>query len=234
MVYTPTNWVEGVTALGPTNMNKIETELAALDGRVTVPTVVNGQWLKGVGGAAVWTALAPADLPAMVGYGTSLPGSPVDGQEYVLVDSTTNPTYQWRFRYNASSTSGYKWECVGGAPATVFIAANEGTASTTYVALATPGPAFTVPRSGEYLVLFSTRCYASAICQPSYCLFTDATQTLDVYAYMPATNQEEMMSSVGGRFTANSGSSLNMRYKTTAGTAQFLTRAMTVSPFRVS
>ncbi len=27
-------------------------------------------------------------------YGTSLPGSPVDGQEYTLVNSTTNPSYQ--------------------------------------------------------------------------------------------------------------------------------------------
>jgi hypothetical protein len=35
MAYTPTNWVEGVTTLGPTNMNKIETELASLDSSVT-------------------------------------------------------------------------------------------------------------------------------------------------------------------------------------------------------
>jgi hypothetical protein len=32
MPYTPTTWVEGVTTLGPTNMNKIEAELAFLDG----------------------------------------------------------------------------------------------------------------------------------------------------------------------------------------------------------
>jgi hypothetical protein len=76
-----------VTTLGPTNMNKIETELVYLDTRI------------------------PA---AALGYGTTLPGSPVDGQEYVLVDSTTNPSYQWRFRYNAGSSSAYKWEFVGG------------------------------------------------------------------------------------------------------------------------
>lgn len=49
-------------------------------------------------------------------YGTTLPASPVDGQEAILVDSITNPTYQWRFRYNAGSSSAYKWEFVGGAP----------------------------------------------------------------------------------------------------------------------
>jgi hypothetical protein len=47
-------------------------------------------------------------------YGTTLPASPADGQEAILVDSVTAPTYQWRFRYNAQSTSAYKWEFVGG------------------------------------------------------------------------------------------------------------------------
>ena len=50
--------------------------------------VVNGQWVKGVGGAAVWAPLAA--------YGTTLPASPLNGDEAVLVDSVTNPSYQWR------------------------------------------------------------------------------------------------------------------------------------------
>jgi hypothetical protein len=32
MTYTATNWVEGVTTLGPTNMNKIETGIATVSG----------------------------------------------------------------------------------------------------------------------------------------------------------------------------------------------------------
>jgi hypothetical protein len=83
---------------------------------VGVPTpVVNGQWLKGVGGAVVWAAITPADI-ANIPYGTSLPASPYDGQEAVLVDSISNPSYQWRFRYNAGSASSYKWEFIGGSP----------------------------------------------------------------------------------------------------------------------
>lgn len=61
--------------------------------------------------ATGWTT--PAAAPT-VGYGTALPGSPVDGQEFILVDNTANPSYQWRFRYNAGSQSAYKWEFVGG------------------------------------------------------------------------------------------------------------------------
>jgi hypothetical protein len=121
MPYSATNWVEGVTTLGPTNMNKIETELVYLDTRIP---------------------------PAAVGYGTTLPGSPVDGQEYVLVDSTTAPTFQWRFRYNAGSASTYKWEFVGGAPAFN----STGLTSTTAGVWQYPAAAWTLARAGDYLL----------------------------------------------------------------------------------
>src|SRR5262252_5069532 len=89
-------------------------------------------------------------------YGTTLPASPVDGQEHILVDSTTNPTYQWHFRYNASSTSAYKWEFVGGAPAYSFIDTQENMAATAgaWVNCTTPGPDFVMPRSGDYFITF--------------------------------------------------------------------------------
>jgi len=71
-------------------------------------------------------------------YGTSFPASPVDAQEHYLVDSTTNPTWQWHFRYNANSSSSFKWEAVGGAEAVIS------------------GTSFTVPRSGDYLAVHHT------------------------------------------------------------------------------
>jgi hypothetical protein len=125
MVYTATTWTEGVTTLGPTNMNKIETELVYLDTRIP---------------------------PAALGYGTTLPGSPVDGQETVLVDSTTNPTYQWRFRYNAGSSSAYKWEFIGGAP--VWTSDSAASASNTTITFVEGDTAcrITVARAGDYIV----------------------------------------------------------------------------------
>ena len=89
--------------------------------------------------------LAPWPKPA---YGTSLPVSPVDGQEAVLVDSLTAPTYQWTFRYNAGSTATAKWEFVGGVPWT-GIGGSISTAANTWSDL-TSGPTFTVPRAGIY------------------------------------------------------------------------------------
>jgi hypothetical protein len=93
-----------------------------------------------------------APSPAAVSYATTLPASPIDGQEAILVDSVTNPSYQWRFRYNAGSTSAYKWEFIGGAPADIEI----GGGYTTSVQFASfdvsAGPTFTAPRAGIYTV----------------------------------------------------------------------------------
>lgn len=69
MAYVPTVWQDGVTPVNATNLNKIETGLDGQDDRIVVlesrpatPAVVNGQWLKGVGGVPVWTAITQADV----------------------------------------------------------------------------------------------------------------------------------------------------------------------------
>lgn len=83
------------------------------------------------------------------GYGTSLPGSPTDGQLYILVDSTSAPTYQWTMRYNSTAS---KWYNVGGYPKLVEVLTSEGTSSTSFVDLTTVGPSFTAPVAGVYEV----------------------------------------------------------------------------------
>lgn len=116
--------------------------------------VINGQWIKGVGGSAVWAPITPADV-ANIPYGTSLPASPYDGQEAILVkslNSATDPPYHWRFRYNAGSSRTEKWEFIGGTSA--YLVAAQGQ----WVGM-TPGwsvynPAFVAPRSGVYDVEF--------------------------------------------------------------------------------
>lgn len=107
------------------------------------------------GTGAIWldTDETSAGVP-IVAYGTTLPASPTDGQEAILVDSITNPSYQWRFRYNAGSTSPYRWEFVGGTPASSYVQTLEGTQASSPADLPTPGPSFTVPRDGAYLLRF--------------------------------------------------------------------------------
>jgi len=98
--------------------------------------------------------LAP---PQMATYGTSLPSSPIDGQRHILVDSITNPSYQWEFRYNAGSTSAYKWEHVGGSPA--FQGTNPATVITPGSTWINGPISFTIPRAGDYLFRFSCLFY---------------------------------------------------------------------------
>src|SRR5215471_11924980 len=67
MAYTRTNWVDGTTPVNASDLNNIETELVLLDGLPRIPAVVNGQWLKGVGGVPVWSAIAAGDIPDISG-----------------------------------------------------------------------------------------------------------------------------------------------------------------------
>lgn len=65
--------------------------------------------------------------------GASSPATPVNGDRWIAVDSLTNPSYQFQFRYNSGEAT-YHWECVGAGGAI------EGTTS------------LTIPRNGDWLV----------------------------------------------------------------------------------
>jgi len=110
------------------------------------------------------TTAAPVPWPPAPGaasYGTTLPASPVDGQEAILVDNVTNPSYQWRFRWNAGSSSAYKWEFVGGAAWTTTPAGSGTTSSTSWIDVA-GGPTFVIPRAGVYSIQFGAYGEANA------------------------------------------------------------------------
>lgn len=80
MAYVPVNWVDGVTGINAANLNKMEDGIEAHEASITsllgrvaaeeaqpdVPAVVNGQWIKGVGGAMVYSAIAQADVTGLV------------------------------------------------------------------------------------------------------------------------------------------------------------------------
>jgi hypothetical protein len=86
---------------------------------------------------------------------TSLPTNPSDGQEAVLVDSVSNPTWQWRFRYNAGSSSAYKWEFIGGDDywSTAYLGGYTAI-SNGFQAVA---PIFITPRAGDWDTIGATQ-----------------------------------------------------------------------------
>lgn len=179
------------------------------------------------------------------GYGTTLPGSPTDGQEHILVDSLTAPSYQWRFRYNAGSTSAYKWEFIGGAPGDNTVLTGEYVASVTFVAMATPGPLFALPRAGDYDVELSAAMIvgkAGSQIQMSYDIGATAADQADaLYATSAVVANGQMynynsLSNIR-RKTGLAAVTLTAKYlsgDTTATTYYIKNRVMRVTPVRVS
>lgn len=107
---------------------------------------------------SLWRQASPA--PTV----TSLPASPVDGDEIVYVADATNGL-RWHFKYRSASASSYKWEFVGGAS----LRYENGGGSTwggwtacssiTYVAT---GANITVPLAGDYDMSGSAISYNAA------------------------------------------------------------------------
>jgi hypothetical protein len=196
-------------------------------------------------------ATDPADVPLDMqeladaiaanahGHGTSLPASPVDGQEYVLVDSLTNPSYQWRLRYNAGSTSSYKWEFVGGAEAAVVVFTAETTTTLgSWVNVATVGPAFTVPRAGDYLLAFGAFLSKTAAdIQVGVGVGIGDFASPDAQAFISSYAANASLTPYGSRRRDALAASSALRlkyYQSTAGTLTVQNRWLFVKPMRVS
>jgi len=87
MSYSPTTWVEKVTKVGPTNLNKLELGVQATavvaDAALPTPAGSNGQFLKRVGGVWVPTSFAASDIP----------NYPSDATKLLKGDGTWGPSF---------------------------------------------------------------------------------------------------------------------------------------------
>lgn len=111
--------------------------------------------------AARMTVIEQALEDAYPDFASTLPASPVDGQEAHLQVDATNGIV-WTFRYRSGSASAYKWEFIGGAPAHAEVDTNQTTGAAPYVDLATVGPSITIPRAGEYLLSYGVAAWYSS------------------------------------------------------------------------
>ena len=97
---------------------------------------------------------APAPLPVTTPQvvTTSLPSSPVDGQECYFVADATNGIV-WHLKYRSASASTHKWELVGGSH---LYAGPLGSVSSTasFPIVITGGPSLTLPLPGDYQIDF--------------------------------------------------------------------------------
>jgi hypothetical protein len=216
-------------------------------------TIVDGR--RG-GGALISAGGYPADgrrsprrrldvLPA-IGYGTSLPASPNDTDEYILVDSLTLPTYAWRFRYSTAVTDAYKWVFIGGSPIYAIVATPQSTTSGGLIDLATVGPTITLPRAGIYEARFGAQIQAAidngGANQSGYCGLSNNGAAGVTQAYVSATGnagQGYATAQFEGRYTmAGANQTLKLQYgrnQNGVGTnGNFQNRYLAAVPVRVS
>lgn len=102
--------------------------------------------------------------------GTSLPGSPVDGEEYSYLADDANGVI-WRFKYRSASASSFKWEFIGGPPKLIEVTTSETTNSSSYADLATVGPDYTTPLAGDWLITISATASQSTGNNPRWMSF---------------------------------------------------------------
>jgi hypothetical protein len=252
--YSRTTWSNG-TPIDPPRMNNIEDELVLLDGRPVTPTVVNGKWLKGVGGVPVWSDITSADITDKGSAGgvatlgstgqvtagqratvsATPPGSPIDGDEWILPVDTTNGV-MWRFRYRAASGSTYKWEFIGGSPLNSDVGASVNSTSTTYADLAgSTGPTVTVPRGGDYDVMWGVYMYNSTVgignlASPSWA----GAVLLDSDAIIGQGQTPVSASRLIRRTGMTASDVIKIQYRVGGGTGTFANRWLRVTPYRVS
>ena len=208
------------------------------DGDVVVYNGIAYMAVKATSAAPVaWPGGPTPAAPQTIPYGTSLPASPADGQEAILVDSVTNPTYTWRFRFNSLSSSAYKWEFVGGAPVFGYVEGPHSVTSTTFVDL-TGGPSITLPRSGDYEVAhgFTARSTTAAVFAISTLSVSGAVPVTahEIASVIPNTNNY-VVPMRRFRVDGITGSRIvKVQYRVSAGTVEFLRRDLVIAPVRVS
>jgi len=188
---------------------------------------------------------------------TTLPSSPIDGQE-VFYQSTTAGTgggatnsmadvgAVWHLRYRAASSSSYKWEAVGAAPFIVSIndTVGESTAAThsTYQSLTTP-LTFVAAEKGDYCVTIGCEAKPTSTAgqglEMSYKIGTTLAVEADrIVAYTPASSTQ-ITTSMRNKIKDLSGATIAERTLTAqfrsggSSAATFYNRSLGITPIRV-
>lgn len=170
---------------------------------------------------------------------SSLPSSPVDGQEIFFQSAgmATNGEI-WHLRYNAASASSYKWEFLGGSQLYSTVTTDQSTTSTSYAALTTAGPSIALPLAGDYEITHGFRGYNSTAnnwAAMSYDIgATGAVDADYVMVYMFSATQgavSRVQRTI--RKTGLSAVTLTAKYRVSGGTGYFEYRQLEVKPIRV-
>jgi len=161
---------------------------------------------------------------------TSLPASPIDGQEvYYLADATNGVV--WHLRYRAASASAYKWECIAGPPLYAVYATAENFPSS----WSSGNPAITVPRAGEYDIEWTADINGAGVAQFYVAFYLDATRVdAIVGAAYTTANPQEVSISAHNRAVIAAGQIVRQGFIQTGVQGTAKNRVLRVRPVRLS
>lgn len=179
----------------------------------------------------------PAYAAAAVRIGTAFPASPATGDRWVLVDSLSAPTWRWQFVYNGSSSSSYKWECIGGPPFVAVVQTDESTTSGTLANLTTAGPELaSTPYAGDWQISWGA---SQTNDSTTWCAPCNGAGTSNIAASgaMAVTLTPTATSWAGAEAHDNivslaAAANIRIKYVAGAGTSHFVNRWMSLLPLR--
>lgn len=139
------NWTD-TTLISHTVADDAVNDAVNVSSTIVVPSDTT-KFLRGDG---TWSALPSS----VVSIGTALPGSPTDGQQFILVDTLAGtPAYSWLLQWNTSLS---KWLFIGGSEAVLTGTPNATVTAGTQVGATgfyyPTASAFTTPRAGVYQI----------------------------------------------------------------------------------
>lgn len=179
---------------------------------------------------------AGIELAGVFGTSSTPPGSPSDGMLWRYSPSTG---VNWLFQYD-SSLATYKWVFLGGPDLYTRVATDQGTASTTYVDLATVGPSVTLARAGIYNVQYGCQMYNSGSGNINLVGLSvaggtpnDATQGESARHRSTAVTTIDAGAWMHHQITAAATNVVKLQYRVTAGTGNFTQRVLRIVPVQI-
>jgi hypothetical protein len=158
-----------------------------------------------------------------------------DGLEVYFVADVANGV-MWHLKYNAGSTSPYKWELVGGPPLVATVVGSDtGAADGTFRDYTTIGPQIVTPLAGDWDIESMANIF-SGVGQNDHCVVVNGVQENGLYAqeYTPAGSWAVTGTIVWRRLAAASGTTFKMQYRGSGGgTGTARWRALRMRPVRV-
>lgn len=169
---------------------------------------------------------------------TSLPASPVDGQEIRFLADALNGIV-WSLRYRAVAAGAYKWEFIGGSPLFSWTDTDETVANTSNSIVDLGGPLATVlPLAGDYHVEVDVILQAPASnVQTNVWIFTGANGSggANLIASEPwiGTGPYGSKVEIRARLNALAAGTIRLRASTNGGSINWIRKSFKVTPVRV-